>query len=191
MISCIHTWTNEVMTVHTGVPTITIPLRNLYLVAVMASALSALPGLNYLWNYKTVSSLQPLVYVLGFCFGGFSLVFWLGWFFVPGAIWVYFFFSSPKWWTLFASVWFPKISSLWSLTKSLLRTLLNCSHLCFHFAFASWRALHLCTACCSHLLDHPSYSTSQRWFHTPLPESTNFWYFHEVFVGYVETSRKP
>lgn len=96
-------------------------------------------------------------------------------------------FSAPKWWMFFASVWFPKTSRLWLLTKSLLRTLFNCSHLCCHFAFASWHALHLCSACCSYLLDHPSYSLW--WFHTSLPEGTNFWYFHGIFVGYVETPR--
>lgn len=87
--------------------------------------------------------------------------------------------------TIFASVWFPEILSLWSLTKSLLRILFNYSHLCFHFAFASWHALCLCTACCSHLLDHPSYSASQWWVHASLPEGTSFWYCHGVFVGYL------
>lgn len=50
-------------------------------------------------------------------------------------------FSAPIWWIFFAFVWFPKISSLWSLTRSLLRTPFNCSHLCFRFAFASWHFL--------------------------------------------------
>lgn len=90
MISCIYTWTNEVMTVHTGWLQSQFSLRNLSFVAVMASPLSALPDLNYLWHYKTISSLQPLVCVLGFCVG----VFWLGWFFVPGAICVLVFFCS-------------------------------------------------------------------------------------------------
>lgn len=178
-------WTNEVMTVHTGCLQSQFPLRSLCFVAVVASPLSALPGLSYLWHYKTISSLQPLVYVLGFCVGGGFVAFLgFGCFFVPGAIWVCWFLSAPKW-TIFASVWFPEILSLWSLTRSLLRTLFNYSHLCFHFAFASWHALCLCTACCSHLLDHPSYSASQWWFHASLPEGTNFWYCHGVFVGYL------
>lgn len=93
---------------------------------------------------------------LGFVLGFFGLV---GFLFQE--LYVCWFFSAPKLWTFFASVWFPKILSLWLLTKSHLGTLFNCSHLCFHFAFASWHALHLCSACYSHLLDHPSYSASQ------------------------------
>lgn len=92
-------------------------------------------------------------------------------------------FSAPIWWIFFAFVWFPKISSLWSLTRSLLRTPFNCSHLCFRFAFASWHFLPLCTVCSSHLLDHPSYSASQWRFRTStlmLPEE--FWYCHGAFV---------
>lgn len=75
MISCIHTWTNEVMTVHTGCLQSQFPLRNLTFVAVTASPLSALPDLNCLWHYKTISSLQPLVCVLGFCVGVFFVAF--------------------------------------------------------------------------------------------------------------------
>lgn len=177
MISCIHTWTNEVMTVHTGCLQSQFPLRNLTFVAVTASPLSALPDLNYLWHYKTISSLQPLVCVLGVCVGVFL------WLFCSRSSMNVLDFSAPKWWMFFASVWLPKPSNLWLLTKSLLRALFNCSHLCCHFAFASWHALHVCSACCSYLLDHPSYSLW--WFHTSLPEGTNFWCFHGIFVGYV------
>lgn len=103
-------------------------------------------------------------------------------------------FSTPKWWKFFAFVWFPKIYSLWSLTRSFLRTPFNCRRLCFHFAFASWYPLHLCTVCSSHLLDHPSYSASQWGFHTStlmLPEE--FWCCHRVFaenlLGYQQSCR--
>lgn len=138
---------------------------------------SAVPGLSFLWPCKTI-------------------------YFLPcnhwNIFWVLFFLCSRSYMNMpffllqndvfFAFVWFPKIFSLWLLTKSLLRTLFNCSLLYFHFA--SWHCLNLCTVCSSHLPDHPNYSTSQWGFHTSLPEE--FCYCYAVFVEYLlRTPRKP
>lgn len=78
MFSSMHTWTNEVMTVHPGWLQSQLSLTKLCFTAVMASPSSALPGLHFLWPCKTVSFL-PCNH-----WDYFVVV-------VQGAIWVHFF----------------------------------------------------------------------------------------------------